>query len=168
VLRGCLLAGMSATLAVVAHLVGGGAPPDTGLTVLLTIGVAAAGVAMANRRRGRLAILTGLGVSHLGLHLILSVTSMGMPGAAGLDGWPMLGAHVLAVLIAAAILSGAESAIFTVAAAVGMLLPRRLSPPPVPEAPSRCPIVGHRPQDRPLEVLLRRACARRGPPMFAV
>jgi hypothetical protein len=164
VLRGALLAGTSSSLAVAAHAIGGGMLPDTGLTLLLTLGVGAAGTALANRRAGPRAVLLALGLSHLGIHLLLS---LGEPGGA-MDGWAMLGGHVAAVLLAAALLTRAESALFALAAAWAMLLPRWLTGPlissaePVPAPPRARPAT-----EGALGVLLRRACARRGPPAFA-
>jgi hypothetical protein len=166
-LRGGLLAGTSASLAVVAHVIGGGMLPDTGLTVLLTVGVAAAGIALANRRRGPVEILLALGGSHLGIHLMLTVAANsehvdGPP----MNGWLMTGGHVVAVLIAAVLLTKAEAAFFALACALALLLPRWLlgaSRPPV--AAEGSPAARPAPADRRIRVLLRRACARRGPPL---
>ena len=176
VLRGTVLAITSATLAVIAHVIGGGMPPDTGLTLLLTAGIAAGGVALADRQRGGFAILVALGVSHLAIHLLLSISSpamsMGMSMGTGMDmsggpavnGQIMLAAHCVAVVLAAGLLTKAEVAIFLLAALVAMLLPRwitvlpvRLVPPPAPRAAE--------PADQVMLVLLRRVCSRRGPPV---
>lgn len=160
VLRGGALAVTSATLAVTAHVIGGGAAPATGLVVLLTLLVAAAGTALADRRRSGRAILGALAVSHLSIHTILMLScSMSDADIA----WPaMVTAHLVAVLCTAILLTKAESAIFAVAAALAMLLPRPLPPPavrsrqrPPHPAPDTCWV---------LDVLLRRVVARRGPP----
>lgn len=168
ILRGTLLAGTSAALAVAAHTIGGGMLPDPALTVLLTVGVAAAGIALADRRRGPVAILAALGGSHLGIHLMLSLVATGQPGQM-INPVAMAGGHVVAVLLAAVLLSKAESACFAVcsalAALLALLLPHWLvePPAPVPEKPA-LRVLAAPPTDRPLDVLLRRACARRGPP----
>jgi hypothetical protein len=166
VLRGALLAGTSAALAVAAHAVAGGMLPSTGLTVLLTVGVAAAGIALADRRRGPVAILFALGSAHLGIHLMLSVAATGEPMASRpVNGWLMAGGHLLAVLLAAAVLTRAEDAVFALAAAWAMLLPRwSVGPLPPRIASLRLP-TDLPPVDRLLAVLLRRSCARRGPPL---
>jgi hypothetical protein len=175
VFRGSALAITSATLTVAAHTVAGGMPPDTGLTVLLTLGVAAVGVALAGRRRSPGAILAVLGAAQLASHVLLSFgDSVGAMSAGDLrmvapvTGTAMLGAHVLAVLLSAALLAGAETAVFVVAGVLAMLLPRLLTAPPVPSAP---PDAGARrfmlAQDRYTAVLLRRSHARRGPPVTA-
>ncbi|HWE88314.1 MAG TPA: hypothetical protein VG317_02470 [Pseudonocardiaceae bacterium] len=167
VLRGVLMAVTSAGLAVSAHAVAGGGLPDTGLTVLLTLVVAAVGVALAGKRLSRLGMLVTLGGSHLGMHLLLTTaaTSAGMT-AGRVDPTLMLAGHVVAVLLAAVVLTKADSAIFVLAAVWSMLLPRRLKPLPVRYAPPRPPVPGAAPTDRVREVLLRRSRARRGPPEF--
>jgi hypothetical protein len=168
VFRGSALAVTSATLAVAAHTLAGGMVPDTGLTVLLTIGVAAVGIAMADRRRGTAAILAVLGAAQLASHVLLSfgdeVGDMHMSAAPPVNGTVMLGAHVLAVLVSAALLAGADTAVFVVAAVLAMLLPRLLTAPPVASVPSGARRVVLA-QDRCTAVLLRRSHARRGPPV---
>jgi hypothetical protein len=166
VLRGGALAATSATLAVAAHAVAGGALPDTGLTALLTAGVAAIGTAMADRRRSTGAILAVLGAAQLATHVILSFDEMTMPGAPHVGGLTMTGAHALAVLVSAGLLARADAAVFLVVAVLAMLLPTVWSTPPVPAAPSgaRRRVLA---QDRCTAVLLRRSHARRGPPVAA-
>jgi hypothetical protein len=147
--------------------------PDTGLTVLLTVGVAAVGIAMADRRRSTGAILAVLGAAQLASHVLLSfgddVGAMHMTTASALpsmNGMAMLGAHVIAVLVSAALLAGADTAVFLVVAVLAILLPRLLTAPPVPSGPSapRRVVLA---QDRCVAVLLRRSHARRGPPVTA-
>lgn len=174
ILRGVLLAGTSAALAVAAHAIGGGMLPDTGLTLLLTVGVAAAGVALADRRRGPVAILTALGLSHLGIHLMLALSVTGRPDPdQAVNPLVMMVGHVVAVLLAGAILSKAEAAFFGLAAALAALLPHwlvaALGRRPATSEPAAAPRWAAHPAggDRPLTVLLRRACARRGPPALA-
>jgi hypothetical protein len=166
VLRGGALAAVSATLAVSAHAVAGGMAPDTGLTVLVTAGVAAAGIAVADRRRSTGAILAVLGAAQLATHVLLSVDEMPMPGSPHVDGWTMTAAHALAVLLSAVLLSRADAALFLVVAVLAMLLPSVWTAPPVPSAPSvarrRAPA-----HDRCTAVLLHRSHARRGPPVAA-
>lgn len=162
VLRGVTLALTSAALAVAAHVLAGGMAPDTGLTALLTAGVAAVGVAMADRRRGTGALLLALGAAQVGMHLILSIPEHGAMGTG--NGWLMTGAHAVAVLVSAAVLARADAAVFVLAGVFAMLLPRWLSAPPVPDAPTHTPVRVVA-VDRSMSVLLRRACARRGPPV---
>lgn len=163
VLRGGLLAVTSSALAVAAHAIAGGMLPDTGLTLLLTVAVGAAGTALADRRAGALAILGALGLSHLGIHLILSVAALG-DASPPVNGWLMSGGHLAAVLLAAAVLTRTEAAFFALAAVWALLLPAWLAGPLEPGA-GRSPVPHTMPvADATLAVLLRRAIPRRGPP----
>lgn len=170
VVRGSVLACCSAVLAVAAHAVGGGGAPNTGLVIVLTLLIAGAGVALADRRRGALAVVAALGVSHTFEHLALTVLAHGHDGPAGgrVDGLAMVGAHVLAVLLTALLLAGAESALFVAAAALGMLLPRK--PLSVPPLPTIRPGVGRytgEPAGTEQSVLHGRILRRRGPPALS-
>jgi hypothetical protein len=162
--RGSVLAVTSAALAVLAHVLGGGMPPATGLTLLLTAGVAAGGVALADRQRGGFAILAALGLSHLAIHLLLTLGTPAMDMGSPINAHVMLVAHVLAILLAAALLTRAERAIYALAEQLAMLLPRWIAvffaSPELPPAPPRAP----EPAEKAMRVLLRRACSRRGPP----
>lgn len=162
--RGGALALTSTTLAVTAHALGGAGMPDAGLTLLLACGVGAAGTALADRRRGPLAILTAVGASHLGIHLILAVA--GPPGSMGASsvGGSMVGAHVLAVVLAGLVLAHAESALFAIYAVWAMSLPRRMTPRRMLTKPRFVP------HPRPVDdwlllVLYRRVVGRRAPPL---
>ena len=164
VVRGSVLAITSATLAVLAHVIGGGMPPSTGLTLLLTVGAAAAGVALADRQRGGIAILAALGTSHLAIHLLLTLCTPDMDMGSPINAQAMLGAHLVAIALAAVLLTRAERAIYALAGLLAMLLPRWIvvlfaapEPPPAP-----APTI--EPAEKAMRVLLRRACSRRGPP----
>ena len=165
VARGSVLAVTSAALAVLAHVIGGGMPPSTGLTLLLTVGVAAGGVALADRQRGGLAILGALGASHLAIHLLLTLCTPTMDMGSPFNAQTMFGAHVVAILLAAVLLTRAERAIYALAELLSVLLPRWIVvlfvAPELPPAPSRAP----EPAAKAMRVLLRRACSRRGPPV---
>lgn len=167
-----MLAAVSATLAIAAHALGGGGLPATGLTLVLTAGVAGIGVAIADRRRSTGTILAVLGAAQLVTHVLLSFNAMHMAGNTVVlaprqtDSAAMLGAHTIAVLLSAVLLAKADAALFLIIAVLAMLLPSLLTAPPVPAAPA-----GARPraipQDRSTAVLLRRSHARRGPPVTA-
>ncbi|HEV3357149.1 MAG TPA: hypothetical protein VG247_10160 [Pseudonocardiaceae bacterium] len=165
VVRGSVLAITSAALAVLAHVLGGGMPPSTGLTLLLTIGAAAGGVALADRQRGGITILAALGTSHLAIHELLTLCTPAMDMGSPVNAQVMLAAHVAAILLAAVLLARAERAIYLLAALLAMLLPRWIvvhfeHPEPAP-AP-RCHAA---PAPKAIRVLLRRVNARRGPPV---
>jgi hypothetical protein len=165
VVRGSVLAITSATLAVLAHVVGGGMAPSTGLTLLLTVAAAAAGVALADRQRGGVAILAALGTSHLAIHLLLTLGTPDMDMGSPFNAQVMSAAHIVAILLAAVLLTRAERAIYALAELLAMLLPRWIvvlfDVPEPPPAPSR----GAEPAEKSMRVLLRRACSRRGPPV---
>ena len=158
------LAVVSAVLAVAAHTVAGGMMPDFGLTVLLTIGVAALGVALADRRRGFGMILLTLGAAQVATHELLSLASDGM-AMSQVDPLTMTAAHAVAVVVTAVLLAQAEAVVFRLAGALARLLPRVLVGPPALgrlSVPHRVDAV-----DRALVVLLRLASPRRGPPVAA-
>lgn len=180
--RGAVLAVTSATLTVTAHTMAGGMPPDTGLTVLLTVGVAAVGVALADRQRSAMAILAVLAVAQLASHVLLSLGTPamsdmpgmadmsdmgGMPGMQHVNGLAMLAAHTIAVLLSAALLARADAAIFLFAAVLAMLLPRLLLVAPPPAVPVARVRPTASPRDTATSVLLRRSHGRRGPPVSA-
>jgi hypothetical protein len=159
-----VLAVTSGALAVAAHAAAGGGLPQAAPTVLLTAGVAAVGVSLADRQRSLRAILAVLAAAQLATHVILSIGAMDMPSQA--DGRVMFAAHALAVGLSAVLLARADAAVFRVAGILSMLLPVALAVPPVPDGPVRV----HRrrtPQDRRTAVLLCRRHARRGPPRAA-
>ena len=119
VARGTALAVVNAVLAVAAHVAGGGGAPDRALTVLISLGVAAAGTALADRRRGPLALLAAVAVTQVVLHLLLATLGGSHASTAPAAGAAaMLPAHAAAVLVTAALLAGAESAVFAVAGAL--------------------------------------------------
>lgn len=171
-LRGSVLAAVNAVLALAAHVAGGGGTPDGALTVLTTVGVAAAGTALADRRRGPLALLAAVAVTQVILHLLLAAldghhgatagTAAGASGAPGAAA--MMAAHAGAVVVTAALLAGAESALFTVAGVlrriVGVIVGLR-TPQPADHQPTTLPVA------TPLSAGWRRSCAGtslRGPP----
>jgi hypothetical protein len=171
--RGGMLALVSATLAVAAHAVAGGGVPAVGWTLLLTIGVAVAGIAMANRRRSIGAILLVLGTAQLAIHLLLSLGTPDMPGMPGMEpattqfsSTAMISAHTIAVLVTALVLARADAAVFTLASVLARLLPTVLIAPPVPAAPVRLRPAAT-PRVHSTGVLLCRDNARRGPPVAA-
>lgn len=169
-LRGGLLAVTSGGLSVAAHTIGGGMAPDPAVTVVGTVLLAGAGCALADRRRGPLAILAVLGTAQLAVHVLLSTLGphdvAGVAVAPAVDPVTMTAAHAVAALATGLLLARAESAVFGLAAALGLLLPRRWTPPPVDAAGT--PLVVPAAPLRPvLDVLFRRVRTRRGPPLAA-
>ncbi|GGM57449.1 hypothetical protein GCM10012275_30700 [Longimycelium tulufanense] len=164
VLRGATLAFTSAILAGTGHAAAGGGLPDAELTAVLTVALAGISIALADRRRGFGVILLTLGGSQVVLHTLLQVFSGHVHHTAPrFDSLQMAAGHAVAALITAVLLTGAESAIFAVVAALSRLLPVWRTPPPATAPPRWCSIPG-RPARTFLGVLLRRVCGRRGPP----
>lgn len=173
ILRGLTLATVNAALAVAAHVVGDGSAPDGALTLLLTLAVAAAGMTLADRRRGPAAMLGAVAITQLVLHLLLDGlgrhhSTTGAATAAAPSGLAMTAAHAAAVVVTAALLAGAESALFTVADLLCRVIGRL---PPQPTPLPATPLPAQRPTSAPLPTavlrLLRRVMPRRGPPLPA-
>lgn len=170
-MRGCAFAGVSALLAVAAHVAGSGRAPQTASLVIALLALAATSTALADRRRGLLGVLTLTGAGQLAMHLVL----LGLdghppdPGAlpAPAAGHPLVMslAHMLAAAIVAVALTGADTAAFAVVAALARVLPRRPAPPPS-TAPLR--IGAPRWPARQLHTAVGpRLVPRRGPPVPA-
>ncbi|QWF80339.1 hypothetical protein [Amycolatopsis sp. CA-230715] len=163
VARGTLLAASSAALAVSAHAFADGGLPDTALTVLLTLLIGWVATGLTDRTTGPLGAFAVLGAGQLVMHVVLS--DLMDHGTSQVDGAVMTAAHVVATGIAAVLVATAESMLRTAVAALRLLLPTVWRPAPVPSGPVQataarpsadCPHVG---------VVLRRVCARRGPPL---
>ena len=165
-LRGSGLAAVNTVLAVAAHMAGGGGSPDGALTLLLTLAVAAAGTTLADRRRGPLALLGAVAITQVVLHLLLDGLGGHHPGTVPApSGVAMTVAHAAAVVVTAALLAGAESALFAVAGVLRRIV--RALPPqpaPVPAAELGAPPPATTPLPVALQRLLRRVMPRRGPP----
>jgi hypothetical protein len=165
-LRGGLLATSAAALAIAAHGLAGGGWPDSGFTLLLTALLAAAGTALAGRRRGLPAVVGALSVSQLTLHLLLTDLVPHHAAHAAADWRGMTAAHAVAVLLTALLLTRAEAAVFAAAAALAALLPTRRPPGAVNTARPHRVLPAMR-VDTELRVLFRRVCTRRGPPAYS-
>jgi hypothetical protein len=168
VCRGVVLAVASATLAIAAHGIAGGGMPGTAPTLLLSFGVSATGIALANRRYSLGAVAVLLGVTQLVTHLLLSVDSGGMSGMSPetFNGLTMLGAHGAAVLITSLLLVWADTLLFALAKALRRLRPVLVTPAPI-TVRRRCPRPSAAPRGLPTAVSLCRGNARRGPPVAA-
>lgn len=169
------MAGCTAALAVAAHAAAGGGLPSTGVTVVLTVLLAGAGVALADRRRGFAAILGLVAGSQLGMHVLLdNLAHAHAPGTAAVASpGAMFATHTAAALVIAVLLAGAEAAVFACTAVLRWLLSASgvlaLSRPPNPHARPRPAEPPAAPPARSfmLDVLLRRVHARRGPPALS-
>jgi hypothetical protein len=164
-----VLALCAAALAVAAHGLAGGDLPGSGLVVVLTVLIAWAGAALADRLRRVTTVLVVLGLTQLGAHVLLSDS---VPGHAAhgpqlVDPVLMVVAHVVATMLTAALLCGADRAASCVTSAARMLrglLAIVVSGPVQSRVSGPIPAASVRP-GHVIEVMLRRVCGRRGPPI---
>jgi len=159
-MRGVMPAVSSTTLAVTAHGVAGGGWPETLPVLPLSLLIALAGTALADRWRSSWTIVGALGSAELAQHVLLSV----MHGEGVFGSGMMTGAHAIALLLTAVLLAKADATIVAVAGAVRRLLPV------VPSFPHPDHVVAPVAMSAPshvLDVLLRRALGRRGPPVLS-
>ncbi|WP_433266990.1 hypothetical protein ACQPZF_00255 [Actinosynnema sp. CS-041913] len=165
--RAALLAVTSAALSVAAHGAGGGDVTEFAPALPLTVLVAFAGTALAERGRRPWTILATLGVAQVGQHALLNLGHHVADGPGlGFSPVAMTAAHVVAALLTGLLLARADSALATLATAVSRLVPvrcafvptaHRTSLPPTPTGP-----------DTFTAVLLRRVNGRRGPPVLLI
>lgn len=161
--RAALLAVTSAALSVAAHGAAGGSVTEFAPALPLTVLVAFAGTALAERGRRPWTILATLGLAQVGQHALLNLGhhTADRPGL-GFGPTAMTAAHVVAALLTGLLLARADAVLHALATAVTRLLP----PPPAPLA-----AVGAwwaiTPTSSPntlVDVLRRRVHGRRGPP----
>ncbi len=165
-LRGSLLAASSAALASTAHAAADGGLPDASGTVVLTALIGWTATSLADKVRGPLGILAMLGAAQLLMHLVLTALNT-HPGAGNhVDPIAMTSAHVVATLLTAVLLAHAERGLLLATAALRRLLPVLWSP-PVPSVPISTVVHPAAAGARAVDVLLRRVCARRGPPVHS-
>ena len=162
-----LLASSSAALAIAAHGIGGGAASDSLFTVLLATLLAWGGMSLA-RRSGIPALVGVLGVTQLCQHLLLTELANGHGHQQALfDPWTMFGAHAVATVLTAVLLTRAGAALAVVGGAFAWLLSRLTALVAGPVGTTVRPAGSPLPA-RPgalLEVLFREVCGRRGPPV---
>lgn len=169
--RGVSLAVCAAALSVTAHRLADGGLPDPAMTVLLAALFGWTASALARKARGTVATITLLGAAQLVMHLLLTTLAghqvhdmAAMPARTGLG---MVVAHAVATLVTALLLARADATLLRVLAVLREILPRLLTPLPVPVAatalvPARTASPGHL-----VGVDLRRIRGRRGPPVHS-
>ncbi|MEU5258662.1 hypothetical protein [Amycolatopsis sp. NPDC021455] len=162
-----MLAVSAGALSVTAHRLADGGLPDPAMTVLLTGLFGWTAAALARKARGPLATITLLGAAQLVMHLLLTTLAghhdmYAMPGT----GLGMITAHTVATLLTALLLARADAMLLTVLAVLRAILPRLLTPLPVPAAPALVPVRVDAPSHL-VGVDLRRIRGRRGPPVHS-
>lgn len=144
-----------------------------GTTVVITVLLAGAGVALADRKRGSWGILGALSVSQLALHFFLELTALGHHGSGhvhvhGPAPIPLSPAlmtlgHVLATMATALLMAHAEQVLFVVTRLLQAILPRKTTPLPVVTPPPAICVPA--PVPRTLaQLIYQRIHGRRGPP----
>lgn len=162
--RAVLLAVTSAALSVAAHGAAGGEVADFAPALPLTLLIAFAGTALAERGRSPWAVLATLGVAQLGQHALLALGARDHAHASGLGVGPtaMTAAHAVAALLTGLLLARADTALTALAKALSRLLPVLwAAPPPASRVPAPVPSTS---PNALVDVLLRRVHGRRGPP----
>jgi hypothetical protein len=161
VVRGGVLAVLSALLTGVGHVAGGGSVPDlTGLVVLVPL-LAAVFVSLADRCRGPVGTIATLGAGQFVLHQLMQMLHA---SHASQGGTSMIGMHAVVTLVTAAALLHADAAIEALVGALCKVVPRRLTPPP---ARRPLPTLAVAASDLPARIARQVfvAHARRGPPV---
>jgi hypothetical protein len=172
VIRGVGLAVCCAALGVAGHVAASGRLPAPGPTAVLTVLLAAAGIALADRQRGLPAIASTVGGTQVGLHFLLDALAHGHvagadPPAPPIDPVAMTGVHAVAAIVTALLLAGAERSIFALTGVFAWLLrgvPVRPFTVPACGPPVVLPAVHVAAGE--LRLLLRRVHGRRGPPVL--
>ncbi|MFJ6670447.1 hypothetical protein ACIQMJ_04985 [Actinosynnema sp. NPDC091369] len=161
--RAVLLAVTSAALSATAHGAAGGSVTEFAPALPLTLLVAFAGTALAERGRRPWSVLATLGVAQLGQHALLTLGHHAADGPGlGFSPTAMTAAHVVAALLTGLLLARADAVLHALADAVARLLPL----PPVPATPAGA-LWSPTPSSSGnalVDVLLRRVHGRRGPP----
>jgi hypothetical protein len=163
--RGSLLGGLTTLLTATGHIVGGASVQHLSPLVVLVPLLVTVLVAVADRCRGIVAVLTTLGVGQAVLHQLLTVLAAHdhAVGTAALPGAAMVTAHAVATLVTAVVVSHADTAVAALVATLRRVLPHRTRPAVVDVAPPTRPMPS---ADVPLLAALGLVAghSRRGPP----
>jgi hypothetical protein len=158
VLRGAVLAGLSALLAAAGHTAGGGTLPDLAALLPLLPLLAWAFTGTASRCRGIVGTVAVLAVGQFVLHTAIELMHPSHPGPT------MFTTHAVATLVTAIAVRHADRGTTALTAALRRVLPRRLVPPPA-DRPLRVFVVPGPAVPARLARAFVVAHARRGPPV---
>jgi hypothetical protein len=158
VLRGAVLAGLSALLTAVGHAAGGGALPDLAVLVPVLPLLAWASTGPASRCTGLVSTLAVLAGGQVALHTALELLHPSHPGPA------MVAMHAVTTVVTALALRHADRGAAALAAALRRILPRRLTPPPADRPLPTLAVAGPAVPAR-LAQAFALARSRRGPPV---
>jgi uncharacterized membrane protein YeaQ/YmgE (transglycosylase-associated protein family) len=168
-MRGALLAGSSAALAVSAHALANGSVPDAPLTLLLTVLIGWTASALAAKTTGILATMAALGAGQLVMHLVLSTLMVHTAPHTGgaVSGSAMAATHTGATIVTALLLARAEAMLRAAANAMRLLLPKISRTVPVPTATAQPTLALPADAERLVNVLFGRVHGKRGPPSYS-
>ncbi|SDF54613.1 hypothetical protein [Pseudonocardia oroxyli] len=127
--RGLALVSLTALLSALGHLAGGGTLPDLGLLLVLLPLLALVVTSLAERIRGRFAVLGTLGAGQLVLHELLVL--FGHDHAGPVDAPRMLAMHAVATVLSGLLLAHVDALLAAVGHALRRVVPRRPGTPVV-------------------------------------
>ncbi|MEV5301170.1 hypothetical protein [Amycolatopsis methanolica] len=166
-MRSGLLSALAAMITIAAHSAGGGEAPHTSSTVLITLALALAGTAIVDRLHNTVAVIAGLGAVQLVLHGALSVVeyvTAHYHAAPEVSAPAMTGAQITAIVVIGILLARADAAVNAVGSMLAHVLPRKPYTPPS-QAPLRLSVTPAAPVSVVVDVVWKRICVRRGPPV---
>jgi hypothetical protein len=166
-LRAAVLAALSALLAAVGHVAGGGAVPDLAILAVLSPLLAGVFVTVAERCRGMAGTLATLGAGQFALHQLMVLMHPAHHvehGVAVPSATLMLGMHAAGTLVTAVLVRHADRAVTGLVAALRRIVRRRSTPPPADRPLPTLAVPGPAVPSR-LALVLSAADVRRGPPV---
>lgn len=136
-LRAGIFAVVAGQLAALGHVLGGGRLPDLAVLITVTVFLGGAISGLADRRRTGPQIFGMLVLAQFAFHTVFLLTTghtahadLPVGGLSVLGAGPMLAFHLIAALATSWLLTGGESALFRLCAALRrVLLPARRVPP---------------------------------------
>jgi hypothetical protein len=167
-LRGGAVSTLSVLLTVIGHTAAGGTAPDAGLVVVLGLLLTGLLVALGDRQPSLGALLLALGGAQLCMHILLDALAShahSEPASPPGGGLSMITVHLVLTVITGWLLRGADRALFALAAMLARVLPRPVLPLVPQPVPSVACLAAPPAGGWLLDVLFRRMCLRRGPPL---
>ncbi|WP_434445668.1 hypothetical protein [Lentzea sp. E54] len=148
---------VNGTLAVLAHSSADGRLPDAGLVFSLVALLTWATTGFARHELTWTRLLVLIGGGQLAMHVLVSLAVSRHDHAP--DPAHMIASHVLATVLAVAVLTAAERTVLTLARAIAAALPRRFT-----VLPATAPLVVATPSRRPASIVFLDVLSWRGPP----
>ncbi len=160
-LRSGIFAALTAQIAVLGHLLGGGSLPDFAAIITVTAALTFAITGLATKRRGFGSILPAMTGAQVIFHLVFSISSHHQESLTTVN---MLLFHAVAAVACAALLAHGEKMLFGLFAALRRVLPRLLPVLIVSTTPAWTALTQGR-THIPTTALITLTRPRRGPPV---